>query len=166
LIVYSQTGHTLAVAQELEAALAEAGHTVALEQIEPTGRVGPGQTDVTLAVSPAIDGYDALVLGASTWGATMASPMAGYLAQIDSLEGKTVALLVTGALPAGRGRNQTLAQMKEMYEAKGATVAGTGSVRLFPRCIPLDQWPLLLSLGTSLDPRGGSLSPRTADGDT
>jgi flavodoxin len=128
LIVYSQTGHTLSVAIKLKAALAGAGHAVSLEQIELAGRIRPGQTDVTLTASPAIDGYDALVLGAPTWGGTMASPMAGYLAQIDSLGGKTVALLVTGLFPAGWGRNQALAQMQEACEAKGATVIGAGSV--------------------------------------
>lgn len=46
-----------------------------------------------------------------------------------SLAGKPVACLMTGLFPAAWGRDQTLAQMKERCESKGATVAGTGSVR-------------------------------------
>jgi multimeric flavodoxin WrbA len=128
LIVYSQSGHTLKVARALEAALAEAGHDVALEPIETVGLTRPGLTDVPLEATPEIDGYDALVLGTPTWGGAMASPMATYLAQLDTLAGKPVACLVTGFFPAGWGRNQTLAQMKEVCQGLGATVVGTGSV--------------------------------------
>ena len=128
LLIYSQSGHTLAVARALETALAQAGHSATLEQIEPAGQVKPGQTDVSLRAKPEIEGYDALVLGAPTWGGQMAAPMASYLTQLDSLEGKTVACLVTGIFPAGWGRSQTLAQMKETCEAKGAAVSGAGSV--------------------------------------
>ena len=73
-------------------------------------------------------GHDALVFGTGVWGGAMASPIASYLAQLDSLEGRRVACLVTGFFPANWGRNQTLAQMKAVCEAKGATVIGSGSV--------------------------------------
>ena len=128
VIVYSQSGHTLKVARALESALAEAGHEVTLESIEPVGLTKPGLTDVALQATPAIGGYDALVLGTPTWGGAMASPMATYLAQLDTLANKPVACLVTGFFPAGWGRNQTLVQMKEVCEALSATVVGTGSV--------------------------------------
>jgi multimeric flavodoxin WrbA len=128
LIVYSQSGHTKKVARALEAALAEAGHDVTLEPIEPVGLTRPGLTDVPLQATPEIAGYDALVFGTPTWGGAMASPMATYLAQLDTLADKPVACLVTGVFPANWGRNQNLAQMKETCENLGATVVGTGSV--------------------------------------
>jgi flavodoxin I len=55
-------------------------------------------------------------------------PMKSYLEQLGSLKGKKVALLVTGAFPAGSGRNQTLARLEEICKAKGAAVCGSGSV--------------------------------------
>jgi flavodoxin len=128
LIVYSQSGHTKKVARALEAALSKADHEVTLEPIEPVGLTRPGLTDVPLQATPETEGYDALVLGTPTWGGAMASPMATYLARLDTLAGKPVACLVTGFFPADWGRNQTLAQIKETCEGLGATVVGTVSV--------------------------------------
>jgi flavodoxin len=128
VIVYSQSGHTLRVARALETALSEAGHDVTLEPIEPVGLTKPGLTDIPLQATPELAGYDALVFGTPTWGGAMASPMATYLAQLDTLADKPVACLVTGIFPADWGRNQNLAQMKETLEGLDATVVGTGSV--------------------------------------
>lgn len=128
MIVYSQFGHTFSVAKRLQDALSEAGHTVTLERIKPVGLTKPGLTDVPLRAEPQIEGYDALVFGTPVWGGTPASPMASYLAQLVSLEGIPVVCLVTGFFPADWGRNQTLAQLKETCEAKGATVRAVGSV--------------------------------------
>jgi flavodoxin len=131
IIVYSQFGHTLSVAVKLQEALSGAGHKVNLEQIEAFGPVSPTATSVPLKTKPAIQGYDALVFGASVRGGVPAPPMASYLEQLTSLQGKKVACLVTGFFPAGWGRNQTMARMVEICESKGATVCGTGSVGWF-----------------------------------
>ncbi|MCU0522967.1 MAG: flavodoxin/nitric oxide synthase, partial [Anaerolineae bacterium] len=61
-----------------------------------------------------------------------APPMRVYLEGIPSLVGKTVALLVTGVMPFAWGRRQTLDQMKEICESRGATVCGLASVWLGP----------------------------------
>jgi hypothetical protein len=54
--------------------------------------------------------------------------MASYLKQVASLEGKKVACLATHLFPPALGGKQTLAQMKDICESKGATVCGSGSV--------------------------------------
>jgi multimeric flavodoxin WrbA len=131
ILVYSFSGHTLAVAQALQAALAEAGHTVGLVQIEPALPVQLGQTRVPLRTTPSIFGYDALLFGTCVRGGAMAAPMAGFLAQMASLDGLPVACLVTGFFPPNLGRNQTLAQMKAACAVKGARVLGAGSVGWF-----------------------------------
>jgi flavodoxin len=131
IIVYSQFGHTLSVAVRLQEALSAAGHRVNLEQIEPVGPVSPAATNVPLKTRPAIEGYDALVFGASVRGGVPAPPMVSYLEQIASLHGLQVACLVTGFFPPGLGRNQTLARMQELCEVKGATVCGSASVGWF-----------------------------------
>ena len=128
IIVYSQTGHTLSIAVKLKEALSAAGHRVSLEQLETVEPVRMYAADAQLKTKPAIDTYDALVLGTPVQGGAPAPPMGSYLEQVTSLQGKKVACLVTGGFPAGWGRNQTIAQMKEVCEAKGATVCGTGSV--------------------------------------
>ncbi|MFL7793531.1 MAG: flavodoxin family protein [Anaerolineae bacterium] len=128
IIVYSQTGHTLSVAAELEKVLSAAGQAVKLEQVEPVGQVRPGTTDVQLKTKPEIDVYDTLVICSPVWGGTLASPLASYLGQVASLEGKRVACLITQLFPPALGGNQTLAQMKEICESKGAIVCGSGGV--------------------------------------
>jgi flavodoxin len=129
IIVYSQTGHTLAVAEKLREALSAAGHRVDLERLETAGPLVLGATDAPLKNKPQIHGYDALVLGTGVRGGLPAPPMASYLEQLPSLEGMQVACLATGFFPAQWGQNQTLAKMAEVCASKGATVRGARSVR-------------------------------------
>jgi len=128
MIVYSQTGHTLSVAVKLKEKLSAAGHTVSLEQLETVEAVRIYAANAQLKTKPEIDTYDALVFGCPVQGGAPAPPMGSYLEQITSLQGKKVACLATGVFPPGWGRNQTIAQMVETCESKGATVCGSGSV--------------------------------------
>ena len=128
IIVYSRTGHTLSVATKLKEKLSAAGHMVTLEQLETAGPVSLSATSAALKTVPAIDTYEALVFGSPVQGGVPAPPMVRYLEQVASLDGKKVACLVTGFFPAGWGQNQTVAQMRETCESKGATVCGAGSV--------------------------------------
>lgn len=128
IIVYSRTGHTLSVATKLKEKLSAAGHAVTLERLETTGPVSLSPTSAELKTKPSIDPYEALVFGSPVQGGVPAPPMTSCLEQVASLEGKKVACLVTGFFPAGWGRNQTVAKMKQICESKGATVCGSGSV--------------------------------------
>ena len=96
-----------------------------LQTIEP---LQMRDTTAELKCTPAVDGYDVLVFACPVRGGTPAPPMRVYLEQVPSLKGKRVACLVTGMFPEGWGREQTLAQMRELCEAKGGKVAGTPSV--------------------------------------
>lgn len=52
-----------------------------------------------------------------------------YLKQIESLQGKKVACLVTQFFPyPWMGGNRAIRQMRKLCEAKGATVCGLGIV--------------------------------------
>ena len=57
IIVYSRTGHTLAVATQLKEKLSAAGHEVKLEQVEVVGPDNLGATDVQLKIKPEVEGY-------------------------------------------------------------------------------------------------------------
>ena len=114
IVVYSRTGHTLFVAEKLKDAYLAAGHDVTLEQVETVGPVRPGAGSYRLKTTPEIDTYDALVFGSPVWGGAMAPPMAGYLEQVTSLQGKKVACLATHFFRPGWGGNQTIRQMKEI----------------------------------------------------
>jgi flavodoxin len=133
MIAYSQTGHTLSVAVKLKK-LSAAGHAVSLERLETVEPVRMYAANARLKTKPEIDTYDALVFGCPVQGGAPALPMASYLEQIASLQGKKVTCLATGVFPAGWGRNQTIAQMVETCESKGAAVCGSGSVGWWSLC--------------------------------
>jgi multimeric flavodoxin WrbA len=128
IVVYSWTGHTLAAATKVRESLSAAGHTVDLERLAAVGQVRPGATDVQLKTMPEIGAYDVLVFGSPVWGGVVSSPMATYLEQVTSLEGKKVACLVTHFFPPVWGADQALEQFKAICESKGATVCGTGEM--------------------------------------
>ena len=132
IVVHSKTGHTLSLAGKLKERLLAAGHGVTLEQVEPAGPAKPGAANVPLKTKPEIDSYEALVLGCPVWGGVMSSAMTSYLEQVTSLQGKQVACMVTHIFPPGLGASQTIRQMKEVCESKGAIVCGSGSVSWFP----------------------------------
>ena len=128
IIIYSRTGHTLSVARKLEKRLAADGHDVTLEELKAVEPLDLSATTADLKSIPAIDTYDALVLGSPVNGGRMSAPMKRYLDEIPSLQGKKAVLLLTHFLPKAWGANQTFEQMTEVCEAKGATVCGTGDV--------------------------------------
>ena len=129
IIVYSHTDHTLSVARKLEEQLVAEGHHVTLEELEIDGPVNLSATTAPLKHRPAIGSYDALVLGTPVNGGRMSAAMKSYLDQIRSLEGTPIALLLTHFFPRGWGADQTIEQMTEVCESKGAAIVGAGDVR-------------------------------------
>ena len=128
IIVYSRTKHTLSVAMQLKKALSAAGHAVNLEQVEIFEPDKPGVAVVQLKTRPETAPYDGLVFASPVRGGAMPPAMSSYLEQITSLQGKKVVCLVTHFFPPEWGANQTLNQMKEICESKGATIYGSGEV--------------------------------------
>jgi hypothetical protein len=128
MIVYSQTGNTLSVAETLREKLVASGHGVTLEQIEVVGEVSPGQP-VHFKTVPDPTPYDTLVLAAPTQAFSLVEVMKQYLAQVDSLEGKAAACLTTEFFPyPWMGGSRAIRQMTDLAQAKGATVRGGGVV--------------------------------------
>ncbi len=129
IVVHSQTGHTLSVAENLKNKLESAGHSVNIERLTP---VDPEQADpkkVRLEKLPDLSAYDALILAARVQGFSASPVMKAYLPQLPLLNGKKVACFVTKALPLdATGGNQAISLMKSAVESKGGTVVGTGIV--------------------------------------
>jgi NAD(P)H dehydrogenase (quinone) len=126
IVVYSQTGHTYSVAENLQEKLQANGHSVDIERVTTVGDVNPGSKNVTFQNQPDVQGYDALVFGSPVHAFNLAPAMRAYLEQIPSLQGKNVACYVTKGLPFHRtGGNQAISQMKKICQSKGATIVGT-----------------------------------------
>jgi flavodoxin len=128
MIVYSQTGNTWSVAQELQQKLSAAGHTVTMERIEVVGEVSPGQP-VQFSATPDPLPYDALLFGSPVQAFSLCQAMIEYLKQVAPLQGKKVACLITEAFPfPWLGGNRAVRQMTRLCQATGANVCGSGIV--------------------------------------
>ncbi len=129
LIVYSQTGNTLSVAEKIKLKLDEQGHNVTLEQIQISGKTPAQPGKFELTGIPAVEGYDALILGAPVQAFSLNPVMKAYLAQLPKLEGKKVALFVTKGLSAlWLGGTGAIKIMKQECESRGAKVVGSAIV--------------------------------------
>ena len=129
IIVYSRTGKTLSVATKLRDRLSAVGHSVDMERLAVAGEDRMTVQVVQLKSIPDVGQYQALVLASPVRGGAPSPAMRSYLAEVVSLEGKRVALLVTEFFPfPSMGGNQTISQMTETCESKGAVVCGSGIV--------------------------------------
>jgi len=129
IIVYSQTGNTLSVAKKLEEKLSSAGHSATLEQVKVVGERNQGDRDFRLETLPDTRPYDALVFGSAVEAFSLSPVLTTYLKQIESLQGKKVACLVTQLFPyPWMGGNRAIRQMRRLCKAKGATVCRSGVV--------------------------------------
>lgn len=128
IIVYSQTGNTLSVAQRLKGAIEAKGHSAAIEQVTAEGELQPGKP-VNIASSPDAAKYDALVLASPVMAFSLNPVMKAYLNELPDIAGKKALCFVTQGLPFDwMGGNQALKHMSAALKQKGAEVCGAGIV--------------------------------------
>ena len=126
LIIYSHTGNTGSVAEQLLEKLSDSGHNVSMEQITITGKTPAQAGKFELTGVPAPDSYDAIIFGAPVQAFTLNPVMKAYLDQLPSLSGKKVACFVTKQIPfLWVGGTGAIALMKKACESKGAEIVGT-----------------------------------------
>ena len=129
IIVYSQTGNTLSVAEKLKEKLAAAGHSAEIKRVTVAGGRKSGERAFQLKTRPDVSEYEAIVFGAAVEAFSLSPVMMNYLTGISSLQGKQVACLVTQFFPyPWMGGNRAIRQMRKLCESKGATVCGSGVV--------------------------------------
>lgn len=128
LIVYSQTGNTLSVAEKIKKRLEAAGHVVNLERVVSDNE-NPSVAGKVLLKGPDPSAYEGLVFAAPVQAFSLAEVMSAYLKQVPALEGKKTACFVTQQFPRPwMGGNRAIAKMKMLCAAKGTEVCGTGIV--------------------------------------
>jgi flavodoxin len=128
IIVYSQTGHTLLVAEKLAEALKGKGHSAAIERVEAEGELDPTKPAKLKSV-PDAGKYDALVLAAPVMAFSLNPAMKAYLSQLKTITGKKAGFLVTKQWPSKwTGGNGAVKTMKTLAEAKGGITGASGIV--------------------------------------
>lgn len=129
IIVHSQTGHTLSVAQKLKERLVEAGHAVSVEQVKAIDDSQPEINKIQLTEKPDISSYDMLILGAPVRGFSLSPVMAAYLAQCGVIQDIKAGCFVTQSFPyPWMGGNRAIEQFKKLCFSKGAIVCKTAIV--------------------------------------
>lgn len=129
IVLYSQTGHTLEVAEKVKERLIGEGHSVNLEQITVVGGRTPQTREFELGTQPEVGSYDAIVFGSAVEAFSLSQVLSRYLNNLESLQGKKVACLVTQQFPfPWMGGNRAIGQMKKICQSKGASICATGVV--------------------------------------
>lgn len=128
IIVYSETGNTLIVAQRLKGALEAKGHSAAVEQVTIEGKVERGKP-INLKSRPDAAKYDALIFASPVMAFSLNPVMKAYLSGLSGLKGKTAGCFVTQGLPADwMGGNQAIKHISSALKDKGAGICGSGII--------------------------------------
>ncbi len=131
IIVFSQTGNTLSVAQKLEETLKSSGHTVKIEKIIPADENPKNINIKTFLSVPDVGPYDIVIFASPVQGLTLAPVMKQYLSQmqISSLDGKKVYCFVTQySKKAWLGGNRAVRCITALCKTKGADILSSGIV--------------------------------------
>jgi flavodoxin len=129
IIVYSQTGNTLSVAEKLAQALTSKGHSVNIAKVETESETKPATKASELKSAPDVSPYDAIIFASPVQAFSLAPSMKVYLANISSLTGKQVYCFVTQHLRyAWMGGNRAIRAISAVCKQKGAQVKKSGIV--------------------------------------
>ena len=128
IIVYSATGNTYSVANQLHEKLAMLGHDVTIDRILIKNITQPGK-NIDFDNIPDTKEYTSIIFASPVEAFTLNKVMQEYLTQISSLDGKKISCFVTQHFPyPWMGGNQAIARIKKLCKAKGATIDKIGIV--------------------------------------
>ncbi len=129
IIVYSNTGNTLSVAERLEKSLSSKGHSVEIKRIETESAETNPRSPVRLRTAPDVTPYGTVIFASPVQAFSLAAPMKLYLSQIGDLSGKKMHCFVTQAFKkAWLGGNHAISQISSACKAKGGSMISTGIV--------------------------------------
>ena len=129
IIVFSQTGNTLAVAQRIRETIAAPDNEVSILKVAALNEQEADISKIQISENPETSGFDVLIFGSPVHGFSLAPVMMAYLNQNSALSGKKVACYVTQGLPkAWMGCKRALRQMVDICGKKGASIYSTGIV--------------------------------------
>ncbi len=130
IVIYSQTGNTLSVAQKAMSALIEKGHSVDMLKITPKSKIkndAPISPDLFEPL-PDISGYDAYVFASYVEAFSLNRVMKFYLSTLDKVNGSAATLTTQQFMKPWLGGNRTQKQFKTALSSKGAKVIGCAHV--------------------------------------
>ena len=131
MILYSRTGHTRRVGEEVAWHLFDSGHKVDVVNLESTVPLIMGAEHMAESEIAAIAGYDGLIIASPVHGGKMSEPIRKYIGSVKSFDGKPIVLLATHFLRNAWGAHQALLEMQNQCVSQEGTVLGSIEVRWF-----------------------------------
>jgi len=129
ILVYSDTGNTLSVAERIKTQIEKNGGTAVIERVTAAKASSSSGEHVQLLNIPDISGYDKLVIGAPINGFMLCRAMQAYLAKHADLKGKDISCYVTQQLKSSFfGGNKGIKQIKAYCGKKGANVLNIANI--------------------------------------
>lgn len=129
IIVFSQTGNTLSVAEKIQETIAAPDNDVSILRVSALNEQEADVSKIQFKDNPETSGFDVLIFGSPVHGFSLAPVMMAYLNQNSALDRMKVACYVTQGLPkAWMGGKRALRQMVDICEKKGANIYSTGIV--------------------------------------
>ncbi len=129
LIIHSQTGNTLKVAEHLKTQLTGMGHEVDLVHLLPDKPAIPGKLSDPVLL-PSLQKYDGIVFGSHVEGLSLAPAMRRAMDAMPPLTGKKVACLVTQYFrQPWLGGSRSVKQMSDLCTKKRGIVKATATVQ-------------------------------------
>jgi len=128
LIIHSQTGHTLEIAEKLIPVLQSQGHQTTLFHIKAE-KTNNGKAPQPLEL-PNLEGFEGIVFGSHVEAFQLAIPMKLALEKIVSLKGKVIGCVVTQQLKKPwLGGSWASMKMSKICESKEGSVKAVTSVQ-------------------------------------
>lgn len=129
IIIYSQTGNTLEVAEKIAHELRVRKVNVEIEKIEVDEKSIPRKNPFNITKSPDISKYDVVILGSLVEGFSLSPVMKKYIESIESFESKDIYCYVTHFFPfSWLGGKSAMKQMRSEVECHIGSVVHTGIV--------------------------------------
>jgi len=132
IIVYSQTGNTYSVVEKVKEELTNKGHEVNINRLEPLNPndVHPGAKNIKYKNLPELEKYDGYIFASPVQAFSLAAGMESYLNDIEKLNNKKTACVLTKGLPFNwTGGTRAMKQLKGLVEAKKGNVVETGIIK-------------------------------------
>ena len=132
IVVHSQTGHTLGIAQAIEKALKEETLTADIKMVVAKSKKPWKESQPGLSEIPDPKPYDVLILGAPVWGFRLSLVMTEYLYSVRPLNPETLIIFSTGARHKWFGGIRAMKKMAALSGVPDSKIVKAGSIR-FPR---------------------------------
>lgn len=130
IIVYSQTGNTLSVAEKLKERLTQRGDSAEILRVVAEGDDYQSKTPFRLVEMPDPLGFDAVVFASPVQAFSLAQVMVLYFRQMPAPDADKVLFFTTQHLKKPwLGANHAIRQARALLLEKGTLLAASGSVQ-------------------------------------